>query len=238
MWYGANHEEMPFKGTPTCSKCGTEESPIWSNVENLGAMCLNCVNESKKSETPKQIDNKNNDAKVGKKKRTTRSYKTGANCTATPKANVARGKGRRIKRTPIKAPEAVATPVTSNSVFFKGSYFQVGDVVSMIDNDGGTYYAQLRGFLTDQYCEKSACVTWLLPTKHSPPPEEKFDPATYIIGPEEDTPRKLECMDFIMHAPSDYYYNKNTPYPPAYSNTQGGFVWTNLDPVQRRQSTT
>lgn len=52
----------------------------------------------------------------------------------------------------------------------------------MLDVDGDTYYAQIRGFLTDQYCEKSACVSWLLPTKQSPPPEEAFDPATYIIG--------------------------------------------------------
>ena len=42
----------------------------------------------------------------------------------------------------------------------------------MTDVDGGTFYAQLRGFLTDQYCEKSAVITWLLPTTNSPPPEE------------------------------------------------------------------
>lgn len=65
---------------------------------------------------------------------------------------------------PIKAPSAVATPVTSNFVFYKGSYFQIGDIVSMEDTDGGIYYAQIRGLLTDQYCEKSAAVTWLLPT--------------------------------------------------------------------------
>lgn len=64
----------------------------------------------------------------------------------------------------------------------QGMYMQVGDIVSMLDMDGGTYYAQVRGFLTDQYCEKSAVVTWLLPTKASPPPEQCFDPATYIIG--------------------------------------------------------
>lgn len=65
---------------------------------------------------------------------------------------------------PVKAPTATATPVTSNFVFYKGTYFQVGDVVSMQDVDGGVYYAQIRGLLTDQYCEKSAAVTWLLPT--------------------------------------------------------------------------
>lgn len=31
-------------------------------------------------------------------------------------------------------------------------------------SDDGIYYAQIRGFLEDQYCEKSAAVTWLLPT--------------------------------------------------------------------------
>jgi GATA zinc finger domain-containing protein 1 len=65
---------------------------------------------------------------------------------------------------------------------FQGMYMQVGDIVSMTDIDGGTYYAQIRGFMTDQYCEKSAVVTWLLPTRASPPPEQRFDPATYIIG--------------------------------------------------------
>jgi len=54
--------------------------------------------------------------------------------------------------------------------------------VAMRDVDGGLYYAQIRGLLTDQYCEKSCVVTWLLPTQASPNTEEGFDPATYIIG--------------------------------------------------------
>ena len=57
-------------------------------------------------------------------------------------------------------------------LFKQGQYFTKGDIVSMTDVDGGTFYAQLRGFLTDQYCEKSAVITWLLPTTNSPPPEE------------------------------------------------------------------
>jgi hypothetical protein len=52
----------------------------------------------------------------------------------------------------------------------------------MRDVEGGLYYAQIRGLLTDQYCEKSCVVTWLLPTQASPNTEEGFDPATYIIG--------------------------------------------------------
>ena len=52
----------------------------------------------------------------------------------------------------------------------------------MMDEDNDIYYAQIRGLLTDQYCEKSAVVTWLLPTQDSPPSNESFDPATYILG--------------------------------------------------------
>lgn len=51
-----------------------------------------------------------------------------------------------------------------------------------MDENTDIYYAQIRGLLTDQYCEKSACITWLLPTQESPPPAEGFDPATYILG--------------------------------------------------------
>lgn len=67
-------------------------------------------------------------------------------------------------------------------VILKGIYYQVGDIVSMLDAEDNVYYAQVHGLLTDAYCEKSACITWLLPSTHSPPPHEAFDPATYVIG--------------------------------------------------------
>ena len=66
----------------------------------------------------------------------------------------------------------------------QGQYYHVGDIVSVTNiDDGDVYYAQLRGFLTDEYSERSAVVTWLLPTQASPPPNEGFHPATYILGP-------------------------------------------------------
>ena len=37
-----------------------------------------------------------------------------------------------------------------------------------------TYYAQIRGLLVSPECEKSAIITWLLPTKSSPDPNEQF----------------------------------------------------------------
>ena len=69
---------------------------------------------------------------------------------------------------------------TSDFVCIQGIYWQVGDIVSVMDEDGGIYYAQLRGFLQDQFCVKSAVITWLLPTTSSP--AEGFHPATYILG--------------------------------------------------------
>ena len=70
-------------------------------------------------------------------------------------------------------------------------YYQVGDIVSLVSLEGGVYYGQLRCLLQDQYCEKSAVITWLLPTADSPPPEQGFDPSTYTIGESDCGPAAL-----------------------------------------------
>lgn len=63
----------------------------------------------------------------------------------------------------------------------QGVYYQTGDVIKVTDEDDGKpYYAQIRGFMQDQYCEKSAALTWLIPTQSSP--KDQFDPGTYIVG--------------------------------------------------------
>lgn len=112
--------------------------------------------------------------------------------------------------------------------YHRNQYYQVGDVVALRDvDDGKLYYAQLRGFLTDQYCEKSAVITWLLPSASSP--EVGFDPATFFLGPEEDLPRKLDCMMFVCHAPSDYFYNSDAPYRTVTRQPECGFIWTRIE---------
>ena len=107
------------------------------------------------------------------------------------------------------------------------------DIFSVEDMDGSVYYAQLRGFLTDQYCEKSGVITWLLPTTNSPPPDESFDPSTYVIGPEEDLPRKLDYFTFVMHAPDDYFYYKKAPYPTIAIQTDQEYLMTRQGPKVR-----
>lgn len=40
-------------------------------------------------------------------------------------------------------------------------------------------------------------------------------------------------MEFIMHAPSDYYKARNTPYSTVLENSKSGFIWSSLDSVKR-----
>ena len=54
--------------------------------------------------------------------------------------------------------------MTRDSVYHNGINYTIGDIVSLIDaDDGTTYFAQIKGFLQDQFCEKSAAITWLIP---------------------------------------------------------------------------
>lgn len=161
------------------------------------------------------------------------------------KNTIALGKSRRNifkKNLPVRTPssDSTNTIVTVDSLFHEGTYYQIGDIVSLMDDEGDVYYAQIRGLLRDSFCEKSAVITWLLPSTSSPDPKEGFDPATYTIGPEEELPRLLSVMRFEMHAPSNYFHDKTNPYPaPDFLQTDNhlsnyyGFIWTRLPKTKR-----
>ncbi|XP_058444786.1 GATA zinc finger domain-containing protein 1 [Malaya genurostris] len=148
------------------------------------------------------------------------------------------GRSRRFifKKNPMKAPAITVTTRTVDTLFHNNIYYQIGDIVSMMDAKDNVYYAQIHGLQIDSYCEKSAYITWLLPSTSSPPPNERFDPATYLIGPEEDLPRKLSCMEFVMHAPSNYYLDRHNPYPrpdtwgPENTSQEdnSNYIWANI----------
>lgn len=57
--------------------------------------------------------------------------------------------------------------------------FEVGDVVSVLDRDGGVYYAIAQGFMLDEYADKYILLTWLLPKRPNP---MHFDPGLFILG--------------------------------------------------------
>ncbi|XP_016982518.1 proline-rich receptor-like protein kinase PERK12 [Drosophila rhopaloa] len=155
-------------------------------------------------------------------------------------ATGARNRRSLFKRPAQKTPKVQACTKFVKSVFYKGSYMQIGDIVSIVDGDQNLYYAQVRGLLVDAYCEKSAFLTWLIPTQDSPDPQEGFDPATYLIGPDEELSRKLCYLEFVMHAPSNYYFDRSTPFPlpdvdEYTAQRSGGYIWTRLPVVKREK---
>lgn len=234
---------MPFGLQPECVACKTTSSPIWKKNEKDEIVCNACSDHLGDDQQGKEESGKLSSGNTGGNgsssqlpqchvvlRKSTRAKAHKQRVQQPAKSTAPKGKGRRIifKKSATKAPSAVATPVTTDSVFYKGTYYQIGDIVSMIDVDGDVYYAQIRGLLQDQYCEKSAVITWLIPTESSP--KDRFDPATYILGPEEEVPRKLECMEFVSHAPSEYFKAKNSPYPTIPQKPELCFIWTRLRP--------
>jgi len=179
------------------------------------------LSRNRKKNKGKHTNTKSNG---GKSKRTTRSNK---------------GKGRRtiFKKKPVRSLKATAkaTPTTSQRIYHEGQFFNVGDIVSVVNiDDDDIYYAQLRGFLTDQFSDKYGVISWLLPTVDSPPPNEGFHPATYILGPEEELPRRMEVFTFVMHAPDDYFYNRKAPYNTNSLPTDHSFTSKRLGPRLRK----
>ncbi|XP_069770493.1 GATA zinc finger domain-containing protein 1 isoform X4 [Narcine bancroftii] len=196
---------MPLGLKPSCSVCKANSSAMWRKSSQGEIVCNNCAG---KSSAPGSASAPG----------------------ATPPAQQSNGGGGGGGKQPIKAPESVSTIITSESIFYGGIYYQVGDIVSVVDEDDEKiYYAQIRGFVQDQYCEKSAVITWLIPTQASS--KDQFDASTYILGPEEDLPRKMEHFEFICHAPSEYFKSRSTPFPVIPTRPEKGYIWTRVGPT-------
>ncbi|XP_054909841.1 GATA zinc finger domain-containing protein 1 [Poeciliopsis prolifica] len=233
---------MPLGLKPCCSVCKTNSSSMWKKGTQGEILCNNCTGKTcsgggaagpsvSASTQPSNGGGKQSKQEIHRRSARLRSTKYKA--PASEKKVSTKGKGRRHifkLKNPIKAPESVSTIITSESLFYKGVYYQIGDVIRVIDEDDGKpYYAQIRGFVQDQYCEKSAALTWLIPTQASP--SDHFDPGTYIIGPEEDLPRKMDYLEFVCHAPSEYFKSRSSPFPTIPLCPEKGFIWTHIGPA-------
>uniref|UniRef100_A0A9R1SDT9 GATA zinc finger domain-containing protein 1 n=2 Tax=Cyprinus carpio TaxID=7962 RepID=A0A9R1SDT9_CYPCA len=211
---------MPLGLKPCCAVCKTSSSSMWKKGSQGEILCNSCTGKS------------------------TSSGSSGGSTSSAIQQN--NGGGRQVRpaliiknkstlqteldRSLTNSPESVSTIVTSESMFYKGVYYQIGDVIKVIDEDDGKpYYAQIRGFVQDQYCEKSAALTWLIPTQTSP--RDRFDPGTYIVGPEEDLPRKMEYLEFVCHAPSEYFKSRSCPFPTLPVRPEKGYIWTHIGPT-------
>ncbi len=77
------------------------------------------------------------------------------------------------------------------------------------------YFAQIRAFMVDEYGSKSAILTWLIPTSlehQSIKTLKDFDPSLFVLGPAEELPRPLDCMEFVCRlgdANASYFANAN-----------------------------
>ena len=228
--FESTEEVIKQENDPDIEKCDDDEESIASEMDSVASNSTITTKGSRgnrSQDSRKKVKN----GKGGKAKSTNSSNGNGSASVTTS----TKGKSRRIifKKSATRAPSAIARAVTSDRIYYKGQYFTKGDIVSVEDMDGSVYYAQLRGFLTDQYCEKSGVITWLLPTVNSPPSEDSFDPSTYVIGPEEDLPRKLDYFTFVMHAPDDYFYYRNAPYPTTAIETDQEYLITRQGPKVR-----
>ncbi|XP_056273111.1 GATA zinc finger domain-containing protein 1 [Pseudoliparis swirei] len=227
---------MPLGLKPCCAVCKTNSSSMWKKGNQGEILCNNCTGKSCGGASGPSITQPSNGGGKSKQeihRRSARLRSTKYKAPASEKKVSTKGKGRRHifkLKNPIKAPESVTTIITAESVFYKGVYYQTGDVIKVTDEeDGKPYYAQIRGFVQDQYCEKSAALTWLIPTQASP--NDLFDPGTYIVGPEEDLPRKMEYLEFVCHAPSEYFKSRSSPFPTIPIRPEKGYIWTHIGPT-------
>ena len=104
---------------------------------------------------------------------------------------------------PVKLCETSVLRLTNSEyVFHRGVYMQMGDIVALLDKVDNTniYFAQIRAFMVDECGQKSAVLTWLIPTsiEHKAIKCLKdFDPGLFVLGPAEEYPRPLDCMEFV-----------------------------------------
>lgn len=245
-----------------CVDCKSSESSFW-HKSNAGAVCTTCycqrdglnrstrrqglssANSASASKAVDELcssDNTGVAVKCGSAAVTRKSSRLKPlmrnklwQNVAKPSSTKGRSKRYIFKKNPVKSPSSVATVVTSDYIFFDRSYWQVGDVVSVTDvDDGLKYYAQLRGFLEDQYYQKSAVITWLIPSTAHTSHHTAFNPSLYIAGPDEELPRDMAHFEFICHAPSDYFKHSRQYHSQHVDSRLLGCVWTTLGPSIER----
>lgn len=53
----------------------------------------------------------------------------------------------------------------------------------------------------------------------------------FVLGPEEDLPRKMEYLEFVCHAPSEYFKSRSSPFPTIPIRPEKGYIWTHIGPT-------
>lgn len=148
--------------------------------------------------------NRNNNNKSNSSKQDVKNSKKLEPIEPAVITNQTNRRSKLFKRaTPVKNEILESSIVSSDYVLYKGFYYQIGDIVALFDLDDRDtiYFAQIRAFLTDQFGDKSAVITWLIPTSVDNASQIKttqdFDPNLFELGPAEEYPRSLDYMEFV-----------------------------------------
>lgn len=201
-------------------KINAELDPGFTIIRKSTRFTTNKSKKNENSEKGKNSNKNNKKSRSSPKSEETQSDKASPSTSPTLQAlkaadakypNNPSVKSRRTKifksekSQPTKCQALTSTIFTSEFVFHRGFYMQVGDIVALFDTSDEKetvpYFAQIRAFLTNQYGEKSAVLTWLIPIDsnyakiiHSP---KDFDPDMFVLGPAEEFPRSLHCLEFV-----------------------------------------
>ncbi|CAB3362570.1 Hypothetical predicted protein [Cloeon dipterum] len=196
--------------------------------------CPRCSRKMRKSDAGQQVCGRcldsSSDGFKNQSVRNTRSNLIKPLMSGIPSTRpiLPKGRGRRtlLKRPPQRLGNLIRESSTKPFVFVNGQYIQIGDVVSLEDENDDIYFAQITGLMQDHNYEKSATITWLIPTQETG--DADFDPTQYTLGIKETVPRKLECMQLVMHLSPEYFKPLNAPYRTPRCPTDTGFIWTRV----------
>jgi len=221
----ADAEDNVGKIDYVCSECKATECVMWRKLssEIICNMChikriQNATQNGTKSAAAQNKAKEVQAVRMSKRKnKTNKKFVNGYYNERIIKNGNSKNRRTLFKKKPVKSPGEVAKIMTSSATYCNGLLYQVGDIVCTCDVEGGTFYAQIRGFLQNEYCEKSVVVTWLIPKVANP---SKFDPLLFVPALDEDHPRSMDCFDFVCRATTDLFKSRvlHTPYLRSQSN--------------------
>ena len=217
---------MPLTGLqPSCAYCSAENSVIWRKDGTGEYICHSCF-------VKKVSRNDETNGNAGRlKMNNVKQYRSSARQKSARSKVFSKGKSRRSAFKAKHVPKLIGNGsrlITSDFIIHQGQYFQCGDVISVLDaDDHQTYFAQCNAFMTNEFSEKFLSLTWLLPIKKLKP-DCTFDPSLFILGPSDELIRDMSCVEFVCHAPTDYFKPAKSIYA-TLPNAQGkGYVSVNM----------
>lgn len=192
-----------------CKECHANSTLMWHKESGNEFVCHSC--HIKKLEEIKQ-DKQDPATITSPVAKTRNAYKnkvtTAKRKNSTAKATRNHSKGRRSiykAKKVVRGSTARAEDRTCETIFYKGEYFQVGDIISVVDIvDKETYYAQCVGFMVDKFSQKSVSYQWLVP-KEPLYKYEGFVASKFELGPADNLFHEMESVKFVCNAPEDYY---------------------------------